>query len=105
MVEYSDSVAGSSWNIFDSRLIVTKTCVICVSVSKPDSYKEKFQSINFYIPLKNLTMSESKVKPVRLKLANSENRLVYRVVFVKPDRKQTFQGHVIQLQKKLFRII
>lgn len=102
-VEHSDVVSFNALNVLNYKLLLTKTTLICVQI-KSSSYKEKFLSIFFLIPLKHLTMKESKVKPNRLKFASAETRLMHRVIFAKQDKKETFQRMIGQFQRKIFRL-
>ena len=102
-MEQSEVVSFNALNVMNYKLLLTKTTLICVHF-KSNSYKEKFVSIFFVIPLKHLTMKESKAKPNRLKFASAETRLMHRVIFQKQDKKEAFQNYVVQFQRKIFRL-
>lgn len=102
-VEHSEVVSFNALNVLNYKLLLTKSTLICVNI-RSNTYKEKFLSIFFIIPLKHLTMKESKVKPNRLKFASAETRLMHRVIFPKQEKKEAFQRFVVQFQRKIFRL-
>lgn len=100
-VEQSEVVSFNALNVLNYKLLLTCTTLFCVHI-RSNSYKEKFLSIYFIIPLKHLTLKESKVKPSRLKFINGDNRLTHRVIFQKQEKKEAFQRFVMQAQRKIF---
>lgn len=103
MIEHSEMVAFNALNVMSYKLLLTKSTLICVNI-RSSAYKEKFLGIFFVIPLKHLTMKESRVKPNRLKFASAETRLMHRVIFAKQEKKENFQKVIVQFQRKIFRL-